>query len=384
VTLSILVAHPSSVLTDHLPLGDGLAAHEFVRRLALRGHRLHVACEHVDVRQPLPDSVTLHVLSEAARLGVRGRLAYLRRLRRLFERLSRGEGIDVAHQLNPVDLGLSLALPEAIPLLLGPYVPDWPPESRPDGAGPAGHVRRAVRDAVRHAVRARQQYRATTVLLSTPAAAAKLAADGQGRSVEVLPFGVDPVVFAPSTAARHGPPTVVFIGSLTYRKGIFTLVAAHERVVRRRDARLIVGGTGEDEADLRSRIANSPARASIELLGRVERDAVPEVFRRADVACIPSYGEPFGLTALEAMASGLPVVGTNAGGLQHLIGDDGGIKVRPGDPNGLADALAAVLADPERRAAMGRANRRRVELDYGWDAVIDRLERLYAEAMSRR
>jgi glycosyltransferase involved in cell wall biosynthesis len=101
------------------------------------------------------------------------------------------------------------------------------------------------------------------------------------------------------------------------------------------------------------------------------------------VACVPSYGEPFGLAALEAMASGLPVVGTAAGGLAHVLPDDGGVKVPPGDAELLAEALAALLTDPARREAMGTANRRLVERDYAWDSVIDRLERIYARTLAR-
>jgi glycosyltransferase involved in cell wall biosynthesis len=97
------------------------------------------------------------------------------------------------------------------------------------------------------------------------------------------------------------------------------------------------------------------------------------------VYCLPSLGEPFGVSALEAMASGLPVVSTTAGGLGHLVPDEGGIKVAPRDPAALADALISLLRDPGRRAEMGRVNREVVMRDYDWERVVDRLESFYRQ-----
>jgi glycosyltransferase involved in cell wall biosynthesis len=129
------------------------------------------------------------------------------------------------------------------------------------------------------------------------------------------------------------------------------------------------------------RISRSPARDRIELLGHVDRDGAVAIMQACDVYCLPSYGEPFGMTALEAMACARPVVATNAGGLRHLVPDAGGRKVRPGDPSALADALVEVLADPGLRAAMGAFNRETVEQRFAWSRVGDRLDALYGEAV---
>jgi glycosyltransferase involved in cell wall biosynthesis len=102
------------------------------------------------------------------------------------------------------------------------------------------------------------------------------------------------------------------------------------------------------------------------------------------VYCLPSYGEPYGMTALEAMACARPVVATAAGGLQHMVPDDGGRKVPPGDPAALAGALRELLADPALRRSMGERNRAEVEQRFAWSRVGDRLEQIYAEAVSAR
>jgi D-inositol-3-phosphate glycosyltransferase len=88
------------------------------------------------------------------------------------------------------------------------------------------------------------------------------------------------------------------------------------------------------------------------------------------------------MTALEAMACAKPVVATDAGGLRHLVPDEGGRKVAPGDPEALAAALQEIVSAPERQRAMGRHNRRIVEERYSWARVVDRLEDAYREAMT--
>jgi glycosyltransferase involved in cell wall biosynthesis len=116
----------------------------------------------------------------------------------------------------------------------------------------------------------------------------------------------------------------------------------------------------------------------------VARDQVPSLMRDCAVYCLPSFGEPFGMSALEAMACARPVVATDAGGLAHLVSDEGGRKVPPGDPGALASALAEVLGDPALRRSMGEHNRRVAERRYAWPRVIERLEAAYAEAIGAR
>lgn len=366
------------MVTDHLPHGDGLVAWAFIRELALRGHVLHVAAGGVDVRQELPAGVTLHRLAEGGgRSGGLGRLGYMRRVRALYRRLARSEAFDLAHQLNPVDVGVSLALAgEPVPLVLGPYIPDW----APSGVG-ADTEAGAAAPRVKGILRAAQQRRATGVLLSTPAAASKLAARrGHGPAIYELSAGIDEALWRPPEQECTGQD-VLFLANLEVRKGIHVLLDAFERVARELPgARLLVAGEGPEEEGVRRRLRESPALAGVELLGRVPHDRVATAMQACDVYCLPSYGEPFGMTALEAMACARPVVATNSGGLGHLVPDAGGIKVAPGDAATLAAALRRLLTDAGLRRAMGEHNRRIVEERYAWGRVGDRLEEVYREA----
>jgi glycosyltransferase involved in cell wall biosynthesis len=364
------------MLTDHVAHGDGLAAFGLIKELAARGHELDVAAGGLEIRGSLPANVRLH------RLGGPGRSLRLTRLRfvwdsaRLYRRLASSSPFDVVHQLNPVDVGPSLALPRtAAPIVLGPYWADWASE----GAGAdldAARGRLAVR--AKNLLRAAQHRRAAAVLISTPAAAAKA-----GRSrVHELPAGIDDRAWIPAPADPRNQ-SVLFLANLERRKGIHVLLDAFARVSPELPgARLVVGGSGAEDAAVRRRATEPPLAGRVELLGGVPRDRVMAAMHACAVYCLPSYGEPFGISALEAMACARPVVGTRAGGLAYLVPPEGGRLVAPGDVEALAAALRELLAAPELRRSMGAHNRRVIEERFAWPRVVDRLEAVYGEALS--
>jgi glycosyltransferase involved in cell wall biosynthesis len=323
----------------------------------------------VSLERELPSNVHVHSLH-----GRRPRFMW--ELRRLYRRLAGGRPFDLAHQLNPVDVGVSLALAgDRAPLVLGPYWPVW----ASSGLGADAHVG-ALTLRIKRVIRGAQQRRASTLLLSTPAAVTQLAPGVQAH-VHELPLGLDDRAWHPASEAPAGQ-TVLFLANLEVRKGIHVLLDAFEAVAAQLpDARLQVAGYGPEGEAVRRRIADSPGLGRVELLGRVDRESVLALMQACDVYCLPSYGEPFGLTALEAMACARPVVATAAGGLQHVVPDVGGRKVPPGDPAALAGALVEVLGDPELRRVMGSHNREVIEEQFTWSRVGDRLEQLYAEAM---
>jgi glycosyltransferase involved in cell wall biosynthesis len=100
--------------------------------------------------------------------------------------------------------------------------------------------------------------------------------------------------------------------------------------------------------------------------------------------CLPSLGEPFGISAVEAMACGKALVVTDAGGLADLVRPSGGLKVPPADPETLASALLELLTDRARCASMGLYNRELALKEYSWSAAIDRLLGIYQELLYNR
>ena len=385
----IFIAHPSDLLTDHLPNGDGLVAHGFIRELAARGYRLHIATRGVDLRQPLPANVTLHPIAAATGNVLVERLRYMAAIRRLLRRLRRQGPIDLVHQMNPVFAGLSLGLVGCgVPIVLGTFVARWP-----DGEHDAGRTVRLIRTpgrVARWTINLLQQRLATRLLLTTPAARDRVPLASMAmHKIRTVRHGVDARMFSPATEARHdgeaSPPGILFYAHVDRRKGVFVLLEAFKEVLRSvPDCRLTVVGRGDHMATFVDEVAASGCAQRIHVIGKVERGRAPELFRSHDVYCLPSFGEPYGMTALEAMSCALPVVVTDAGGLTHIVPAEGGLRVPPGDAKALAMALVTVLRSPDLRRAMGAANRTHVEQHCTWTRVVDALEEVYAETLRGR
>lgn len=375
--LTIFVSHPSSHLTDCDPHGDGLVAFEFITRLAARGHRLHVCVQGANIAGGLPSSVTLHPIEKKTPADTLKPIEYAFRVWGTFRRIQNEEHIDLIHQMNPVRPGLSALLSfMPVPLVLGLFVPSWP------AASSHGTKDRKWREQIVSFVMKQtdriQQCNAAALLLSTPAARERLYKPGGKAKTHVVPYGIDIDQFNDTSSGGGAGQTILYLGRLHQEKGIFTLLDAMPRVAEAvEDVQLIVAGDGPEEEEVKRRVEESLWSDHVSLLGRVARSEVPGLMANCDVFCVPSHGEPFGMSALEAMAVGKPIVATDAGGLAHLVPDKGGYKVPPRDEASLGSALVKMLSADSDRIAMGKHNRQCVEERYTWDAVIDKLERIY-------
>jgi glycosyltransferase involved in cell wall biosynthesis len=379
--LSIFVIHPSDLLTDHRPHGDGTVAWGFIRELGRRGHRVHVACHLVDLAEEPPPNVTIHQLLTRKRWSAGDTLRYMVRCRQLFARLHRTERFDVAHQLNPVFGGLSLALFGAgVPIVLGTYVASWPCDWNGNP-----RVEKPLRTLVKRIVLNLQQRPAAALLVTTRAALATRVVDVPSVRARVRwqHHGIDAAAFAPDAAthaAALGSRRILFLANVGVRKGIYTLLDAFARVhALRPDATLVIAGGGPALDDVRSRIAAAGLTRSVEVLGNVGRHDVAPLLHRSAVFCAPSLGEPYGMSAIEAMAAGVPLIVTDTGGLAEVADDGGALFIRPRDVDGLTQALLTVLDNPARARAMGEHNLRRARDVFDWKIVVDALETTYAE-----
>ncbi|MEP7342034.1 MAG: glycosyltransferase family 4 protein [Acidobacteriota bacterium] len=388
--LSIFIPHASDFLTNHQPHGDGLAAFGFISRLAERGHTLHVAAPEMDIKGALSANIELHTIKTLAKSTGLHRLEYMLKSRLLLNRLRRKGQIDVIHQLNPVNKGLSLAMiGSGLPVVLGVIVPGWPQDAE-DSAPKQSRLNRlveAVKMGVKSGLMALQQWQASALLVATPAARNFLYnAEQFEHKIVHLSFGVDTTRFYPNPESRtSNEPNILFLANLWRRKGIFTLLEAFAQVAERLpNCRLTIAGGGGEQEEVERLVAASPYRDRIKLLGPVGRDKVPGLLRGCTLYCHPAYGEPFANSVLEALASGKPVVATNAGGIREMIPDGGGRKVPPRDAQALAEALIEVVSSPELQAEMGRCNRHRVEHFYAWNRIIDRLEAVYTQVIAEQ
>lgn len=203
--------------------------------------------------------------------------------------------------------------------------------------------------------------------------------------ITIVPLGVDPDRFAPDGSLappRHRPARIVMVGAageLRERKGYADAVQALRLVP---DAELVVVG-GPPRRDLRGdpqagKLQAVAARAGVggrvRLVGQVPREEVPRWYRKADVIISASWYDSFGITAVEAMAAGVPVVATEVGGFPDTVVDGlTGRLVPPHQPSALGRAIRSVLADPIRRVEYAAAGLDRVRQVYSWDRVAGRV-----------
>jgi glycosyltransferase involved in cell wall biosynthesis len=210
--------------------------------------------------------------------------------------------------------------------------------------------------------------------------------------VSVVPCGVDTDVFTPTgpVAPRTDRKRLLVLGRLVERKGQDDAVRALPLVP---DAELvIVGGPPADALDtdpevrrLRALAAELGVSDRLVFTGSVARADVPAWVRSADVVLAVPWYEPFGITPLEAMACGRPVVASAVGGLVDSVADGvTGDLVPPRDPQRLGETLAALLADDERRTAYGEAGVRRARERYRWSRVVADTENVYRQVLARR
>jgi len=214
--------------------------------------------------------------------------------------------------------------------------------------------------------------------------------------VVYIPNGVDTERFSPAAEAdqdlraQHGigphDPLVLTVARLMPVKGIEYLIAAMSSVVKCQPrARLLLVGDGPLRTGLVQQVAAAGLQESVVFAGERPNRTIPGYLRACDVAVLSSRIETTSLFALEAMASGKPLIGTRVGGIPELI-EDGrtGILVEPGRPDELAEAICDLLASPERRLAMGAAGRERVVAGFTWRAIAERTAGLYESLVTAR
>lgn len=129
---------------------------------------------------------------------------------------------------------------------------------------------------------------------------------------------------------------------------------------------------------------SAPRHVRVDFVGNVPPSEMPEWYRRAHVVAMPSLVEAISLSALEGMATGVPVVASRVGGLAELVLDgETGVLVPPRDPESLADALQMLEADADARHRLAQSARREVERQYSWDHVAAETAAVYRNAMRR-
>jgi D-inositol-3-phosphate glycosyltransferase len=218
-------------------------------------------------------------------------------------------------------------------------------------------------------------------------------------NIEIIPCGTDIHRFGSisRTEARQQlgiepeAKVVFYVGRFDRRKGIETLVRAVGRSqLRDQNLKLIVGGgsrPGYSDGIERDRIEEIVAELGLTEItrfpGRLGEVELPIYYAASDVCVTPSHYEPFGLVAIEAMASGIPVIASDVGGFQFtVIPEETGLLVPVKDDAAFAVAIDRILTEPGLGDRLGQAARTRVEQCFSWDGVASQLSDLYGRLLT--
>lgn len=205
----------------------------------------------------------------------------------------------------------------------------------------------------------------------------------------VVPFGVETGRFQPrSPRAASGTVTIGTVKTLSNKYGIDTLIRAFalaRDTMSGADLRLRIVGDGPERRALSDLAVSLGLVDSIDLIGRVSHEEVPDQLRALDVfvALSRSDSESFGVAVIEASACALPVVVSDAGGLPEVVlnGTTGAV-VRRDDPRAAAEAIVRLANSVDLRSQWGSAGRAHVQANYEWERCVDRMEAVLHETVT--
>ena len=206
------------------------------------------------------------------------------------------------------------------------------------------------------------------------------------REIRVIPNGIDLQEF--NSTRRNGmqykrqadtdEKLIIYIGRFRSNKGVNYLIEAMN-IIRQKNqcVRLLLGGDGPEEENLKYLTRQLKLGCNIDFLGQIPNKQVPQYMAAAYVFVLPSLNEGFPNVVLEAMASGLPIIASKVGGLPEIIKEgENGFLVEPRNPGQIAEKVLLLLQNTELRKIISTNNKEKAKV-YSWESVIDSLEEVY-------
>jgi glycosyltransferase involved in cell wall biosynthesis len=330
-----------------------------VQHFVTAGHECHV----ISFRPAEIEGATVHYVNGVERLGKARYLVQARRVARLIRDLEP----DLLHALHLTSYGFLGSLSGFRPFLLSVWGTDI---LEAPHLTPFHHwlTRHALARA--DAITATGLHLAVTTTRFTP----------EGKPVTVVPYGVDLQRFTPAVRPPRDQVVIGTTARLSREKGLTYLVDAFARLRERLGDRvgLRIAGEGPGRRELEQQISRLHLEDAVDLAGWLDHEEVPDFLHTLDIFALPSTWEGFGVSAIEASATGLPVVASNVHGIPDAVLDGKtGLLVPPKDAQALASALARLIEDPAERADLGRTGREFVSANYDWQANTAQMLRLY-------
>jgi glycogen(starch) synthase len=294
----------------------------------------------------------------------------------LLRRLLRGARYDLVHVFFSRPIGMLL------PLLNLGDVPVIVTLHRSGDFGPRGPLARRLLGAFD-----RWMWRRADRLVAASESLADLALSGSAKlRYSVVPSGVDLARFHPARTigrSRSSRVRCLAVAGLTERERVADLLHALALLKRGRFELEIVG-TGNEESRLRALVSSLGLSQEVVFRSPISRAKVAERYRAADLFTLAPSAEFTASAFAEALASGVPIVGSSVGAIPELVEHGtNGLLVRPGDVRAIAEAMARLADDPQLRREMGRGNRLKAKVTLDWSRNTERYLSLYTGVQRR-
>jgi len=360
------------ILPHYHPFWGGLAVflRAFVHSTQARGHTNVILTSHLDMIQPDKDQVDgipVHRVPYLTGLTNRrpGDIVQSKLRTAQIKKAVQPDLIHV-HIGGPI-VALHTMTENAWPAPLVATVYDLPP---------VGQVSESTRQILLKARR--------VVAISEPRLAeSRLLAPESANRMELIYVSKPPLA---NLSARQPAPHPLFlmVGRQVPDKGFDLAIDAFAQVLPRYpQAELVLVGKGPVHDDLADQVRQLGLQNAVRLPGRISDEDLVALITRAWAALVPSrHSESFGLVALEAMQSGVPVIASRAGGLPEVVPDGvAGLLFPPNDSNALAQAMLRLLGDPLLARSLSQAAYERAHTVFGWNACLDAHEKMYRTAL---
>jgi glycosyltransferase involved in cell wall biosynthesis len=379
-------ARPSLLLLNYEfpPLGGGAGrgTYNLARELARKGYDVDVLTSRAPGQAKLEqvDGFTVHRVTSWRKgvhdCGFRGAITFLLFAVPAFLRLTRDKNYLVLHYYFGLPTGMLQWLPgrhRRIPYIVSLRGSDVPGYDQFNSSLQFFHrlllpVTRSIWHNASKVVALSDTLKATA-LESVPDA-----------DIAVIANGIESEQFysANTRSEDSNPVQLICVSRLIERKGIQHLLRALQ--VMQHPVHLTVVGEGNYQQQLIELADRYQVADKVTFHGYCPRERLVDLYSASDIFVLPTMAESFGLVFIEAMACGLPIIGTRVGGVPDIVLADNGILVEPDDYLAVRGAIDSLAGDPQRRAAMGDACRHRVTEHYSWLSVAEKYEQCYAAA----
>ncbi len=381
---------------EFLPMWGGVGSYTYNLASQLRDEvEVHVltaanGVEHFE--SLIPDGVDVHSISLRGEAPEKSPLMFQLGVRKALPRLARQHGFDLVHANHAYMSDLFLRPTKAMPSVLTVHTTL---DTQSTGTRLAGHdtpSQTLERNVLRWQPLLSQVERYYLRRRSSIIFVSRWVRDRtvsryqvNPRYTAVVPNGVNTDMFSPnggSQAVENGGdegPTLLFAGRLLALKGIGTLLEAMTHLDD--EVNLFIAGPG-DQAGWRSMVKRLGLEGRVRFLGSVHYGRMPSLYRQVDTVVLPSFGESCPMVALEAMASGTPLIAADAGGITEIVQDgETGWLVYPGDAAGLAMRIRGVLRHPEEARRVSASARKWTEAHATLGRMVSWTRRFYEDIL---